>query len=333
MKVIVVAPDGEEIALNCDVPITLDSLKTALRNQIHGKSLMKYSFYFEKSIISRQKQIHPNNQNSSLNSNENQITISYISKEQYPQKCFPQTDYSFSLDIPLFRRKDSESTSGSFFPPIEAPMCIRNGNPNLTNLVEDTIEQAASYPNMFFGLDPTFENIADAIVNDNFDISQIRNLAQGMEEESNQPSTEIIQHRTRFGHIINVEQGYTVENGEIVQIPNYPSLRDKSKKKKKRYNRRHLFETNSHPEEEEKDNDDAFEEYDGEEEEFAEGIDEIMEMKENYEESMTPEIEQSVERLMKLGFDRNLVTPLLFMLGDEEKTMQFLQKPYNDMMK
>ena len=97
--------------------------------------------------------------------------------------------------------------------------------------------------------------------------------------------------------------------------------------------RLNLFNANVHPEEEQtlEDGDENEDEAYDDEEDFADDIDEIMEMKENYEENMTDEQKKCVDKFVDMGFDKNLVTPLLFMIGDEEKTMQFLQKAFDEM--
>lgn len=353
-KVRLISPGREEITFDYDSnePLTFDTLKNILQKQFNFKNILSYTFYHNKSQITRSTKISINaNDTEQISEDpEHEINISYFSKIQFPIKSFPQTDYSFPFDFPLFISKNSENDSSLFYPPIEGPKCIMSGNTNLTSFVEDTIEQAASISSIL-GIDPTLENLAESLVNDNIDINAIRNLANNFgddrldRDESNSGMTKI-QRRTRFGNLVQIQQGQTIEesiqnskgndknnsnNQSKSSTSNSQNIIAKIKKKHKMSSRRHLFESNAHPEEEEKDNEDAFEEYDDEEEDLAEGIDEIMEMKENYEESMTPEIEQSVERLTKLGFDRNLVTPLLFMLGDEEKTMQFLQKAFDAM--
>lgn len=400
MKVRLISPDRKEISFDYDedAPFTFNAMKNILQNQFDFKSILTYSFFHNKSQITRSSQFTHSNIKNSNNSNENdqqenkteenqakkEMVISYLSKLEFPAKSFPQTDYCFPLDFPLFIGKNAENESSLFYPPMEGPKCIMSGNTNLTNLVEDTIEQAAAFSNLL-GIDPSLEALAESLVNDNLDIGSIRNFVNNFgddrvdQNDSNSRSS-IIQRRTQFGNLVQVQQGQNANNStqktnghdnnnnsnnsnshnnnnnnnnnksdqpnshasnhqSQTPQPSTPTSHVASfkppgavtKRKHKTSSRRHLFESNAHPEEEEKDNEDAFEEYDDEEEDLAEGIDEIMEMKENYEESMTPEIEQSVERLTKLGFDRNLVTPLLFMLGDEEKTMQFLQKTFDAM--
>ncbi|KAK8860536.1 hypothetical protein M9Y10_012201 [Tritrichomonas musculus] len=399
MKVRLISPDRKEISFDYDedTPFTFNTMKNILQNQFDFKSILTYSFFHNKSQITRSSQFTHSNIKNSNNSNENdqqgnkteenqakkEMVISYLSKLEFPAKSFPQTDYCFPLDFPLFIGKNAENESSLFYPPMEGPKCIMSGNTNLTNLVEDTIEQAAAFSNLI-GIDPSLEALAESLVNDNLDIGSIRNFVNNFgddrvdQNDSNSRSS-IIQRRTQFGNLIQVQQGQNANNSTQKtnghdnnnnsnnsnshnnnnnnnnkndqpnsHVSNHQSQTPQlstptshvasfkppgavTKRKHKTSSRRHLFESNAHPEEEEKDNEDAFEEYDDEEEDLAEGIDEIMEMKENYEESMTPEIEQSVERLTKLGFDRNLVTPLLFMLGDEEKTMQFLQKTFDAM--
>ena len=71
----------------------------------------------------------------------------------------------------------------------------------------------------------------------------------------------------------------------------------------------------------------AEEEQTGEEEEPSEeeDLDAILELRDSFEENLSQEHEEMVDRLAELGFDRNFVTPILFMCqGDEVRTREFL---------
>jgi hypothetical protein len=70
------------------------------------------------------------------------------------------------------------------------------------------------------------------------------------------------------------------------------------------------------------------EELDEEEEQNEEeDVEGILEMRDSFEENLSPELEATVDRLMALGFDRNFVTPILFMChGDERFATEFLSR-------
>jgi hypothetical protein len=70
------------------------------------------------------------------------------------------------------------------------------------------------------------------------------------------------------------------------------------------------------------------EELDEEEEKNEEeDVDGIIEMRDSFEENLSPENEAAVDRLTALGFDRNFVTPVLFMChGDERVAAEFLTR-------
>jgi hypothetical protein len=65
------------------------------------------------------------------------------------------------------------------------------------------------------------------------------------------------------------------------------------------------------------------EEFVGEEEE--EDVDAIVEMRDGFEENLSPGDDETIAKLMGLGFDRNIVTPVLFMCqGDEQMATHIL---------
>lgn len=81
-------------------------------------------------------------------------------------------------------------------------------------------------------------------------------------------------------------------------------------------NRRRITACNAAAEEEQTGEEEASEEED---------LDAILELRDSFEENLSPEHEEMVERLATLGFDRNFITPILFMSqGDEVRTREFL---------
>jgi hypothetical protein len=63
-----------------------------------------------------------------------------------------------------------------------------------------------------------------------------------------------------------------------------------------------------------------------------EDIGAIIESRDAFEENLSPEHEEIVARLMALGFDRNMVTPVMFMAqGDEAVAREFLVRALESM--
>ncbi|OHT08281.1 hypothetical protein TRFO_04883 [Tritrichomonas foetus] len=272
-----VKPDGEKFSFNYDVgpdnPITIDMIKAVLQHRFNIRNFMDLSFYHKKKLITRTTKLcSPDTDDEKCQT----LTIALMNKGVYPDRAFPRADFELPVDVGIL------NPNPSFFPPIEGPKYYHHAGHAVTSLVEEQMEQAASFPSVF---------------------SAIQNL-ENFELRANQ--------------IQEAQNNMGASNGNLNGLRN------------PRNRRLHLFDPRSHPEEEQQPEDNG-DRSDGEyEEEITEDIDEIMEMKECYEENMTEEQQASVDKLVALGFDKNLVTPLLFMLGDEEKTMQFLQKSIDE---
>lgn len=88
---------GEKFDLVCNEDNEFDSFLAAFKEKT-GIDLENVQFYQNKKLITRKTKLNPNSDGS--------ISLSYINIYECPILAFPQSEFQFPYDIPLFSKQD-----------------------------------------------------------------------------------------------------------------------------------------------------------------------------------------------------------------------------------